>query len=472
MTILVWLRQDLRVEDNPALFHASQKGVGVIALTILTEKTWQRHDKAVCQINFLKDNLKQLEKRLAHYHIPLVVKKTDYYSESVQVIAQMIDQFSIKALYFNEQIEWDERRRDALVEKKLKDKLEIHRYQEAALITPGELNTSQGAPYKVFTPFKKAAIEVLAASHDKYWPLAMPKKQKKSIDVKQDNASLAKESCNQDTSWCEVGEEAAKQQLDDFIENQVHSYKQQRDIPSIEATSRLSPYFALGILSPRMAIKALLEKKSWTDITQVSTCEGSSTWLSELLWRDFYKMITYCFPRVSRNQPFLLKTKALKWDDNKQKFERWCQGETGVPIIDAAMRQLNQTGWMHNRLRMIVAMYLTKNLWINWQWGEAYFMSKLIDGDFSANNGGWQWSAGTGVDAAPYFRIFNPVTQSERFDPDGRFIRQYLPQLAKLDNKAIHNPSETLRRDYNYVPMLVDLKTSRAQAIAAFKQLG
>ena len=192
---------------------------------------------------------------------------------------------------------------------------------------------------------------------------------------------------------------------------------------------------------------------------------------NRIIWREFYKYITYHFTHVSKGKSFNTKYDHISWRDDEASFLKWCEGKTGVPIIDAAMRQLNETKWMHNRLRMITAMFLSKNLLIDWRKGERYFMENLIDGDFCSNNGGWQWSASTGVDAAPYFRIFNPITQSEKFDPDGKFIKKFVPELIDCPSIEIHNPSKETRSSLNYPEMIVDLKSSRLRAIDAFKSI-
>ena len=227
----------------------------------------------------------------------------------------------------------------------------------------------------------------------------------------------------------------------------------------MDGTSALSPYLSSGILSSGQCIFYVFQKYSEDEI-------GVKTWVNDIIWREFYKYILFHNPRVSKNLSFSEKYDNFPWLNNEDNFISWSKGQTGVPIIDAAMRQLNATGWMHNRLRMIVAMYLTKNLLIDWRKGEKYFMNKLIDGDFASNNGGWQWSASTGVDAAPYFRIFNPITQSEKFDKEGTFIKKWIPEIAAAKN--IHDPSTEERKEMGYSYHLVDLKESRKEAIEKF----
>jgi len=262
-----------------------------------------------------------------------------------------------------------------------------------------------------------------------------------------------------------AGEKQADQRLDKFITEKLFDYDKQRDFPAITGTSRLSPYLAAGMISARQCFQAaLIENKQQLD----SGNKGALTWMSELIWREFYKTILMAAPRVSMNRPYKISADKIKWDFNQKQFDAWKEGRTGYPLIDAAMRQLKQTGWMHNRLRMIVAMFLVKNLFFDWRLGETYFMSQLIDGDLAANNGGWQWCASTGTDAAPYFRIFNPITQSKRFDPEGTFIRQYCPELSLLDNKVIHEP---YRKPIflNYPKPIIELNTKRSKVLAAYK---
>tara|TARA_B000000565_G_scaffold115275_1_gene86871 strand:- start:422 stop:1117 length:696 start_codon:yes stop_codon:yes gene_type:complete len=228
----------------------------------------------------------------------------------------------------------------------------------------------------------------------------------------------------------------------------------------------MSPYLAIGAISNR---RCLLEALKLNNFELQTGNKGVCKWIDEIIWREFYKNIMHSFPRVSMNKPFNMSTTSIQWRHNEVEIKAWKDGKTGFPLIDAAMLQLKYEGWMHNRLRMVVAMFFTKNLLHDWRIGEAFFMENLIDGDFASNNGGWQWSASTGTDAAPYFRIFNPVTQSQNFDPSGEFIKKYLPQLASLNNKEIHLPSPENLFEIDYPDQIVDLKSSRLRAIELFK---
>ena len=255
-----------------------------------------------------------------------------------------------------------------------------------------------------------------------------------------------------------------------FTSEQIHYYQDERDLPAKPGTSQLSTYLAAGVLSPRQCLHAALGSNNGEF---ESGSPGVFTWVNELLWREFYKHVLVGFPRVSRHRAFKPETEYLPWRNAPAELAAWQEGRTGVPIVDAAIRQLLATGWMHNRLRMVVAMFLTKNLLIDWREGERFFMRHLIDGDLAANNGGWQWSASTGTDSVPYFRIFNPLSQSERFDSEGQFIKHWLPELAALNKKEVHNPASAggLFGVANYPAPIVDLKKSRERALSAFKSL-
>jgi len=253
--------------------------------------------------------------------------------------------------------------------------------------------------------------------------------------------------------------------LHSYLDKNIFKYAQDRNDPIIDGTSRLSAYLASGIISPK---RCILEALKLNNFELDSGEKGIVKWIDEIIWREFYKNIMFSFPKVSRGQPFQEYTKKIKWRYNDDELNAWKSGNTGFPIIDAAMKQLINEGWMHNRLRMVVAMFFTKNMLHDWRLGEEFFMQNLIDGDFSSNNGGWQWSSSTGTDAAPYFRIFNPLTQSKNFDSDGLFIKKYINELKDLDKKDIHDPDENIRNHCNYPTQMLDLKQSRLRAIDAF----
>jgi len=465
---LVWFRTDLRVRDNPALMAACSRDSEVVALYCTTPAQWQQHGTAAIQQDFIRRNLECLETELNELNIPLMVVDGDSFAMLPQVLASLCQKWQVGELFANREYLVNELNRDAQVATRLsEDGIDCHWFDESCLVPPGTIANGSGEAYKVFSAFRKRWLRQLREA-----PVAV--QGRPSPRAQRPHPSLP--------GWPEIwpqgvdsgswpaGEDAALAQLERFCELGLARYGEQRDNPALEdGTSRLSPYLALGVLSPRQCLaQALL---ACPDLLEQGT---GFSWLNELGWRDFYRHIAYAFPRVCRGQAFQIETDAIVWSDDDEAFAAWCEGRTGYPIVDAAMRQLQQAGWMHNRLRMIVASFLVKDLHINWRRGEAYFMSRLIDGDFASNNGGWQWAASTGTDAAPYFRIFNPVSQSQRFDPDGIFLRRYLPELASLDNRAIHWPHEQhgdwLRRQ-GYPEPIVDHRRARQQALAMFQQI-
>ncbi|MDF2529742.1 MAG: phrB, partial [Gammaproteobacteria bacterium] len=377
-------------------------------------------------------------------------------------------------LYFNKQYEYDELNRDEIAIKLFQsESLEVHDFDDQLILAPGRVLSQAKQAFKVFTPFKRKWWATLDEVDQRLVPL--PKKQAKML-IAPSNVprSLPGFRSAIDESLWPAGERYAHKQLEQFCERGLFDYSVNRDFPAIDGTSRLSPYLAQGVISARQCLKAVLDVLGAKRVQDIFLHQGPSVWLNEFVWREFYKHILYFYPRVSKNLPFKPETQRLAWQNDKGLFKAWCVGNTGFPIVDAAMRQLNATGWMHNRLRMITAMFLTKTLLINWQWGEQYFSEHLIDCDLSANNGGWQWSASTGTDAVPYFRIFNPTTQSQKYDPDGRFIRQYCPELSAFDNKSIHQPyakQAELAKKSGYPPPIVDYKLNRELAISMFKSL-
>ena len=244
-----------------------------------------------------------------------------------------------------------------------------------------------------------------------------------------------------------------------FCCHSASQYKERRDIPSINGTSTLSPYLAAGMISVRQCIACIRHHvEDWR----------SNQWVTELIWREFYRYLIDLHPRLSQGKNFIQTSKPIPWENDDDQFQAWCEGNTGFPIVDAAMKQLVQTGWMHNRLRMVTAAFLTKILLIDWRRGEAFFMQHLLDGDYASNNGGWQWAASTGADAAPYFRIFNPTRQSERFDKEGLFLKKLLPALTPINHKSIHTPSTDARSAHGYPEPIIDYKWARQRALDSY----
>ena len=469
MSVLVWLRNDLRLRDNPALFHAAREGQAKLAVYLVCDQLIERHQTAPARLDLIRRQLVWLEPQLARLNIPLVLLRVPQTADIASEMLALARQVQCDRIYFNAEYPLDELNRDrALVKVFCAAGLDFQRFHDRVILPPGALRNGQGQPYQVFSAFKRRWRQLAAEGLQPAYPLPVPQAQanarSKVLGIPLDEAFQGLALRDLSDLW-PAGEDRALERLDNFATQELADYQQARDLPALDATSRLSPYLAMGSLSPRQCLHAALNanRGDWN-----AGLVGAQTWIDELIWRDFYQHVTVDFPQVCKNRPLQAHTDAFPWRYDLADFDAWCRGGTGIPIIDAAMRQLLATGWMHNRLRMVVAMFLTKNLRIDWRWGESWFMSQLIDGDFAANNGGWQWSASTGTDAAPYFRIFNPVTQSQRFDPQGAFIRSYLPALRPLSAKAIHQPPPTTP---GYPAPMVDLKASRKETIALFKAL-
>ena len=468
---LLWLRTDLRIQDNTALFAALQAGP-TVAVFLLSPAQWQAHDDAACKVDFWLRNLTVLQKSLASLNVPLLIRSADDWQQAPDVMAQLCEQLNISAVHVNTEYGIHESQRDLAVGAALVDQgILFHSHFDQLLFKPGSILTQSGTYFKVFSQFKKVCYQRLYDYLPA--PVAMPKAQA-ALDIVSDTiphsiASFATPESSLQALW-PAGEQAAQQRLTAFTAEAIEHYLDQRDLPAVPGTSQLAPYLATGVLSVRQCLHAALAANQGEFD---SGNPGVVTWINELLWREFYKHILVGYPKVSRNRAFKPETEALPWRNSAKDLLAWQQGRTGFPIIDAAMRQLLATGWMHNRLRMIVAMFLTKNLLIDWREGERFFMQHLVDGDLAANNGGWQWSASTGTDAVPYFRIFNPVSQSQRFDPKGTFIRHWVPELKHLSDKEIHQPKllTGLFGTEDYPKPIVDLSASRQRALTAFKNL-
>ena len=427
-----WLRRDLRLSNNLALKAALDAGGQVIPVFILDSKLLASPYVGEARLAFLLASLHSLDRELSRRGSYLVIRKGDPLIELERLVAET----GSTSIFAETDYSPYARRRDEVIDRHLP----VNWQTGLVFHPPGTVLKADGEPYIVFTPFRKTwmALEEPGLQAIFYAPAQIPTPEGIESEPIPDHPSLPA------GALFPPGEMEAQRRLaafTDFIpplQAPVHRYSRDRDRPDLEGTSRLSPYLRFGVLSIHQVVAAAYRAIHLAPDAEAS--QSAQTWLNELIWREFYFHILYHFPRVRREN---FRLKRVDWVNDEGHYEAWKHGKTGYPAVDAAMRQLAQTGWMHNRSRMIVASFLCKDLLVDWRWGERWFMQSLFDGDPAANNGGWQWTAGTGTDAAPYFRIFNPVTQSKRYDPSGTFIRRWLPELANIPDSYIHEPWKT-----------------------------
>ena len=404
---IFWFRRDLRLHDNAGLYHALKSGHPVLPIFIFDKNILDKlEDKKDGRVEFIHKVLTEMQVELNKLGSTLLVK----YGTPEDIFPALMNQYDVSAIYTNHDYETYAHTRDTNVcEYAMAEGVEFKTFKDQVIFEKNEVLSGLGTPYTVFTPYSRKWKEKLSDSHLESYPndayfdnflkidaVAIP-----SLEI---------------MGFKEVGRYFPSNEV---RENIIKNYAEQRDFPGIEGTSRLSVHLRFGTVS----IRELVRKAK----------DMSQTWLSELIWRDFYFNIIYHFPQVGQGHAFRKDYEKIQWRNNEQEFQLWCEGKTGYPIVDAGMRELNTTGFMHNRVRMIVASFVIKHLLIDWRWGEAYFARKLIDYDLSANNGGWQWAAGSGCDAAPYFRVFNPRLQTEKFDKNLDYIKKWIPELNSLD---------------------------------------
>lgn len=459
MTVSIWwIRRDQRLNDNPALLTAIQNSDQVLPLfildPILLEKTPNQ------RLNFLYSSLSSLDTDLRSLGSKLVTR----FGYPLEIFSILWQQYSFQAIYAEEDFTPFSQKRDAIIANQFPLTL-VH---GQTVHHPLMLHKPDGQPYSIFTPFSKTWKGLLP---EKLIPLPAPSSLTfPDIFIE----SIPLPAGNADPNY-PVGEKEAIRRLDQFFQGPIFEYKQLRDRMDVPGTSELSPYFHLGVLSLRQATAQYLDLLQQNlDKQQKESCE---TWLSELIWREFFISIFALFPDSARDG-FRPEFRNIRWENSSDLLYAWQHGLTGFPCVDAGMRQLSEIGWMHNRARMITASFLVKNCLVDWHKGEKWFIQHLIDGDVAVNNGNWQWTAGVGTDAAPYFRVFNPVLQSQKFDPHGDYIRRWVPECSKLPTEFIHSPWKApkhilkqskcvLGKDYPH-PIL-DLAATRLKALQAYQ---
>lgn len=472
-SIIVWFENDLRVSDNPALYYAAKNGK-VVPLYIYT-KDKERKSLGGAKKWWLYKALLSLSKQLERFGLKLIIRKAD---NSFLVLESLIKKVGAEAVYWNKRFDPNLERRDESVRMQLISLgVKVECFDDFLLHDPRNFLMDNGKPFAIFTPFwRKFEREVVVSK-----PLPVPEsllgvKVAVASERLDDLGLLPKVNwyTDMDKFW-DVSEEGAQNRIDWFLCNAVESYEEDRDRPDVDGTSLMSPYLSVGLISPRQIWYKVVDGGELGTFTK-----GKKSFLRQLVWREFSYHVLYHNPdMVSKNLKRKFDMFPWRWDRTDDYF-RWTKGLTGIPIIDAGMRQLWKIGWMHNRVRMIVASWLTKNLLIHWKLGEEWFWDTLVDADVANNVQGWQWVAGCGADAVPYFRIFNPVLQSKKFDPNGEYIKKWVPELEKLPVEYIHEPWNTpkhilkkvgleLGKDYP-LPM-ASINETRQKALEAFRRL-
>ncbi len=449
--ILFWHRRDLRISDNTGLAAARQQSAKVVGVFCLDPNILQRDDVAPVRVTYMIGCLQSLQAQYAQTGNQLLI----LHANPTQAIPTLAVALGAKAVFWNWDVEPYSQERDRSVIVALKEKgiQFLEQNWDQILHAPEDIRTGSNAPYTVYTPFWKNW-----SSKPKVKPMASLQEMTGLTEAEKNiarQAGVIELPSAKDLGFywegelvIAPGEVAAQERLEEFCTRCIYEYQEQRNFPAVQGTSQLSAALKFGVISIRTVWQATLDalQNSRSEETEANI----RTWQQELAWREFYQHAMYNFPELAEGA-FRETFKSFPWETNEAHFQAWCEGRTGYPIVDAAMRQMNQLGWMHNRCRMIVASFLTKDLLINPQLGEKYFMQKLIDGDLSANNGGWQWSASSGMDPKP-LRIFNPASQSQKFDPEGEYIREWVPELRSVDTEYLVTgnipPSECEALDY------------------------
>jgi deoxyribodipyrimidine photo-lyase len=459
---VVWLRNDLRVDEQPALKAAIELRNPIIPLFIWApeeESPWQ---PGAASRWWLHHSLERLAEEFNARGSRLILKQ----GASQEVLDDLIDDHDVSAVFWNRRYEPAVIKRDEAVKSHLKERgIQVQSFNGALLVEPWEVSTKQGKPYQVFTPFWKTIKPKIDVEEIWQCPQALsaPTQWPVSSDLKQFELlpSIPWDQGLSDT-WT-PGTFGARAVLDDFLEARISGYQEDRNRPDLRGSSRLSPHLHFGEISIREVYREADRRAGGNGVLRKS----GDVYLSELGWREFAHHLLYHFPRTV-DEPLRERFAEFPWENNNAALKKWQRGETGYPIVDAGLRELWKTGWMHNRVRMIVASFLCKDLRLNWQEGAAWFWDTLVDADLASNTLGWQWTAGCGADAAPYFRVFNPTTQAAKFDPNGDYIKQYCLELASLEGKKVFEPWK-VEHDLDYFPPMVDHAEAREIALAAYE---
>lgn len=472
---IVWFRQDLRLSDNAALVNACEECDEVIPVFI-DDSVDEDISQSVSALGsasraWLHNSLGSLRSDLQSQGSDLIFRQ----GKALEVLQSLIKETEATHVFWNRCYEPEIRKRDELIKTTLKSAVTVKSFKGNLLLEPWEGLKQDGSPYRVFTPYWKALIREYVLTS----PLAIPDdlNKPKNWPSSQTVESLSLLPVSPIPRWdkgmmshWQVGESAAQENYQSFLEEGVVDYKEHRDFPAIGGTSLLSAHLHFGEISPLQLFYFGRDYETQHSHNRVGLGDGVGSILRQVVWREFAHSLLFHFPHTV-SEPLYEKYAAFEWQSNNDHLKCWQQGMTGFPIIDAGMRQLYATGYMHNRVRMIASSFLCKNLLIHWREGEAWFRDTLIDADLANNTMGWQWVAGCGADAAPYYRIFNPVLQSDKFDKQGAYIRRWVPELKDLTNKEIHQPTPELAKQCGYPEAIVDLKASRERALDRYKTL-
>ena len=466
--ILFWHRRDLRISDNIGLAAAASKVVGLFCLD---PGILEGDDIAPARVTYMIGCLSELQESYQKLGSQLLIVQ----GEPSQAIPKMAEALGAKAVYWNLDVEPYAKKRDRSVEEALEEKgIDSKQFWDQLLHAPGDILTkSSNTPYKVYTPFWRSWIQQDkpgVTDEIKQLEGLSDKELKQAEKAGAISLPSAKDlGYEWDTPLLvSPGETAAKEKLEEFCDRAIYSYDEERDYPYLDSTSHLSAALKFGAIGIRTVWQATIDLAE--NCRSDEAKNGVVTWQKELAWREFYQHCMFFFPKLAEGA-YREELKDFPWENDETKFKAWCEGKTGYPIVDAAMRQLNEIGWMHNRCRMIVASFLTKDLFIDWRWGEKYFMQKLYDGDLSANNGGWQWSASSGMDPKP-LRIFNPASQAAKYDRDGEYIRYWVSEISSMDTEYLVTGKipDSERESYDYPKPIVDHKKQQKKFKALYKQ--
>ncbi|PLZ99616.1 deoxyribodipyrimidine photolyase [Fischerella thermalis CCMEE 5268] len=469
--ILFWHRRDLRISDNTGLATARQRSAKVVGVFCLDPNILERDDVAPVRVTYMIGCLQALQKRYAQAGSQLLI----LHAHPTQAIPALAVALGAKAVFWNWDVEPYSQERDRTIISALKEKgIEfLENNWDQVLHAPEDIRTGSNQPYTVYTPFWKNWISKPKAEPVETLENAEGLTEKEKEIAKSAGVIALPSAKDLGFVWdgeliIAPGEEAAQERLEEFCDRAINEYQEQRNFPAVDGTSRLSAALKFGAIGIRRVWQAT--QQAWENSRSEETQNNIRTWQQELAWREFYQHAMYNFPELAAGA-YRDAFKNFPWEINQEHFQAWCEGQTGYPIVDAAMRQMNEIGWMHNRCRMIVASFLTKDLLINPQMGERYFMQKLIDGDLSANNGGWQWSASSGMDPKPV-RIFNPASQAQKFDPEAEYIRQWVPELRSFDTEYLFTGKITPleRQAVGYPAPIVDHKLQQKMFKERYQQ--